>query len=223
MDKIYKILSNLREGIPQALSRYNDGEVQGIVQPGCTVARGDQKVSQDLSDALREAIQYQQENYWVGIPCDQCNTAKWYRHAIKLVDPNYKYLTKAVVTTNRNWKLFKDTIPEIIRDSTARVHWVSGVDQNIRKLGFRVDTHIQLPVKNAWSKYEEIKNWGKDFQRGAIVFFSCGPLARVLARQWFQQNPEATFLDVGSAFDPFTRGVLHACHRGTLAPCKGCN
>lgn len=223
MDKIYTILNNIKEGIPTALSRFNDGEVQAIVQPGCVVARGDQHVPQDLSDALREAIQYEQENYWVGLPCDVCNTAKWYQHAIKLVQQDYPYLTKAVVTTNRNWKFFTSTLPKILESKTNRIHWVSGDDQDVYKLPFKIDTHIKVPKRNAWSKYEEMKNWGPDFQNNSITFFSCGPLGRVLARQWFEQNPKASFLEIGSAFDPWTRNVWHNCHKGTLPLCKGCN
>lgn len=221
MDKIHQILNNIRKGIPTALSRFNDGEIQGILQPGCTVARGDQKVSQELSDALREAISYQQENYWVGIPCDKCTTAKWHKHAIRLVDPKYKYLTKAVVTTNRNWKLFTTEIPKIVKDN--KVYWVSGKSQDISKLEFKVSYHMEVHDKDAWSVYRYIADNGNVFQEGSIVFLSCGPMSRVLARRWFEQNPTATYLDVGSAFDPWTRGVRHACHRGTLAPCKGCN
>lgn len=224
MDKIHTILENLKNGIPQALSRYNDGELQGIVQTGCTVARGDQVVPQDLSDALREAIAYEQKNYWVGIPCAYCATKKWYKHAIKLVRPDYEYITCAVVTTNRNWKLVVEELPKVLNNKV--VHWVSGGDQNLERLqektGITTRTHLVVPSKNAWSVYDKLKDAGQSF-KSDIVILSCGPLSRVLARQWFEQNPEGTFLDVGSCFDPFTRNVWHSCHRGTLSKCKGCN
>ncbi|HUV84595.1 MAG TPA: hypothetical protein VMV86_02750 [Methanosarcinales archaeon] len=225
MDKINQILYNLKNNIPQALIRINDGEAQGILEPGCTVARGDQYVPQDLSDALREALQHEQENYWVGLPCDKCATSKWYNRIKDLVRPDYEYLTKAVVTTNRNWKLVIEEFPKVLEG--RRVHWVSGQDQNLsnlrEKTGIKVATHIQTPLKNSWSLYKQVSQWGKDFQKGSVVILSSGPLSRVLAKEWFQQNPEVTFLDVGSVFDPFTRNVWHSCHRGTLTKCEGCN
>lgn len=221
MDKIYKILSNLRDGVPQSISRYNDGEVQGIVQPGCTVARGDQVVPKDLSYALRASMQHQQENYWVGIPCDECNTKKWYNHAIKLVDPNYEYLTKAVVTTNRNWKLFTSKITECVGNKP--VVWVSGANQKIENLPFKVQCHLKVPTKNAWRAYDEVNGALDLLPSGCVVFFSCGPMSRVLACEWFKKKPDSNYLDVGSAFDPFTKDLWHACHKGTLRKCKGCN
>lgn len=201
----------------------NDGEAQAIVQPGCTVARGDQHVPQDLSDALREAIQHEQENYWVGLPCSTCATGKWYHQIKDLVRPDYEYLTKAVVTTNRNWKLFTKELQAIFSNQEYRIHWVSGEDQATDKLPFKIATHIPVANKNSWKEYESMKNWGPDFQQGTVTFFSCGPLGRVLARQWFEQNPKASFIDIGSAFDPYTRNVWHACHNGTLRKCAGCN
>lgn len=221
MNKIHQILENLKEGIPQALSRFNDGEVQGIVQPGCTVARGDQQVNEDLSNKLKEALQHQQENYWVGIPCNKCNTAKWYKRVINLVDPNYKYLTKAVVTTNRNWKLFTSSVKECVKDK--HIIWVSGANQKLENLPFDVDFHLKVPKRNAWRAYEEANKAFELFPSGTVIFFSCGPMSRVLAYEWFKKRPDSNYLDIGSAFDPYTKNLWHACHKETLAPCEGCN
>jgi hypothetical protein len=233
MDKINNILDNLREGVPQALARFNDGEAQAIVQPDCTVARGDQYVSPGLSNALHEAIQYEQENYWIGLPCDVCATEKWYHKIKHLVRPDYEYLTKAVVTTNRNWKLFTEELPKILKNKP--VHWVGSKEQQLNKLPFKVYNHIHTNSQNAWEQYKDIISWATDIYptrddndvhylgEGEIVILACGPLSRVLVRHWFEKRPNCTFLDVGSAFDPWTRNVWHNCHKGTLGPCKGCN
>jgi hypothetical protein len=203
----------------------NDGEAQAIVQPGCIVARGDQYVSQDLSDALREAIQYEQENYWVGLPCDVCATEKWYHKIKHLVRPDYEYLTKAVVTTNRNWKLFTKEFPKAVKNK--KVYWVGSKNHNLDNLNKELEINIKFlirtPEKNAWSEFETIKTRDEDFNSGDIFVLSCGPLSRVLSRLWFEHRPDCTFLDVGSAFDPWTRNVWHNCHKGTLNSCKGCN
>lgn len=225
MDKINNILDNLRNNIPQALVRMNDGEAQAIVQPGCTVARGDQHIPQDLSDALREAIQHEQENYWIGLPCEVCATGKWYHKIKHLVRPDYEYLTKAVVTTNHNWKLFVEEFPKAAKNKT--VYWVGSTNHDLNKLtnklGINIKRWITTPSRNAWSEIETLELGYEEFNSGDIVLLSCGPTSRILVKRWFEKRPDCTFLDVGSAFDPWTRNVWHSCHKGTLEPCKGCN
>jgi hypothetical protein len=223
MHKIHEIIHCLKVGEPVSLARFNDGEAEAIIKPGCTVARGDQKVSQGLSDALREAIQYEQKNYYVGLPCPHCATGKWYTKIKDLVRPDYEYLTQAVVTTNRNWKLFISKFPEVI--SGKNVVWVGNANQKLshlkKKTGINVDRTILVPPKNAWEHYEVLLT--EQFEPGSIVILACGPMARVLVRQWFERWPDCSFLDTGSAFDPFTRNIWHRCHLGQLPPCTGCN
>lgn len=224
MDKINDILNRLRNGVPQALGRFNDGEVRGIIKVGDTVARGCQKVNQELSEKLTEALRHEQENYWKGLPCEVC-FPRFHKRAMFYVDPNYKYLTKAVVNTNRNLKRVWRDFPKFLDGKI--VYWVSGGDQDLGKLreetGIDVFQKLTLPKRNAWREYEHIKDRYRVFQKGAVVILSCGPMAEVLVKEWFEQRPDVSFFDMGSTFDPFTRNVWHRCHRGTLPKCKGCN
>ncbi len=225
MNKIYTILSNIKNNIPQALARFNDGEMLGIEKVGSVVARGDQTVDQSLSVKLKEALQHQQKNYWVGIPCSHC-WRKHYRRAMKLIDKEYPYLTSAVVTTNRNWKLFRDTFGKNI-DAHKKLIWISGADQNMSELEkilhHAIHEHITLPTHNAWKEYENIHTRAHEFESGSVIALSCGPTSRVLAKEWFEERPDCTFIDVGSVFDPYTRNVWNNCHTGTLKPCRECN
>ena len=59
-----------------------------------------------------------------------------------------------------------------------------------------------------------LHGYEEKIESGAVVFISCGPLARVLVKEWFQKRPDVTFIDIGSTFDPFTRNVRHRCHTG---------
>lgn len=228
MDKIKNILENFKNNIPQALVRLNDGECQGILEPGCTIARGDQNVSKDLSKLLLEALQHEQENYWVGLPCSKCNTGPWYEKIKKYVNLDYKYLTKAVVNTNRNLDLVVSTLPTVI-DKNTNIIWVSGSDQNIvnlRNIGLNITDQIIVPTKDAWSIVDKIKSdiiYRLDSNKLTVVFLSIGPTSRVLAYQLFKDYPQHTFIDIGSTFDPQTRNVWYSCHLKTLNPCSGCN
>lgn len=226
MNKIKEIIDNIKNGVPQALARFNDGEMTGIIKVGSVVARGDQKVNKDLSNKLKEALSHEQERYWIGIPCEYC-FPKLYKKSLEYINKDYKYLTKAVVTTNRNWKYFIENFKEAMDGNGSRLIWVSGRDQDLnglrKKTGISIYSNVELPVKNAWKEYKYIKDIYKDFKKGDTVILSCGPMSRVLAKEWFEKRPDCTFLDVGSAFDPFTRNVWHRCHKGNLPKCKGCN
>lgn len=223
-------IDNLKNNIPFAYARFNDGEMGGIQQVGFIAARGDQYVDTSLSTALKEAISHKQKNYYIGIPCSLC-FPEYNKLALDMIG-EYEYITHAVATTNRNWKKFIDTFPMLIKNK--RLVWVSGKDQNteaLQEIGITVDKKGLIPNKNSWRYYEHVlETFPKAFQPGDIVCISLGPTARILARKWFERYPDITFIDIGSNFDPFTRNVRHRCHMGweetgfnISSPCAECN
>jgi hypothetical protein len=222
MNKITNILENLSTNTPFAINRFNDGELIGINRPGSVVARGAQAVNQELSSKLKEALQHQQKNYWIGIPCSVC-FPDLHKLSLSLIDIMYPFLTHAVVLTNRNLKLFTEEFPKRVKGRS--LIWVSGEDQDIKgleKIGITIFNHIKVPTMNAWSAYDQVKNFD-EFQPEDIVMCSCGPLSRILVREWFEKFPDITFIDIGSTFDPYTRNNKLRVHLGTLPACKECN
>lgn len=222
MHVIMDLFQNLAYDRPFALARFNDGEVNGIMQPKntYTAARGDQFIDEELQSKLYEAIIHEQKNYYKGIPCPVC-FPELHEHANSLVG-DYRFKTYAVVQTNRNLQKVVTKLREVLKNK--RIIWVSGEDQEHWKLnyvGINVDDNIELPVQNAWKMYKQLRNIR--FAEGDVVFLSCGPLAEVLVYEWFKNNPLATFIDIGSVFDPLTRNVWHRCHLGTLPKCRQCN
>jgi hypothetical protein len=221
---------NINNKTPFAYARFNDGEMMAIDKIGSIVARGDQYVNESLSVALTEAIKYKQEHYYIGIPCSKCYP-EYNKLANELIG-DYEFKTSAVVTTNRNWKTFIDLFPEAMSD--RNMIWIGGDDQNIqalRDLDLNIIRAARLPRRNSWDYYKHIKEvMPEHFEEGSVVGLSLGPLARVLAREWFEEYPDITFIDMGSNFDPFTRNVRHNCHKGweetgfnLTAPCEECN
>lgn len=223
MEKVKDILELARNGIPQALSRFNDGEIGIIMDHNFIAARGDQKGSVELQAALRDAILHEQENYWKGYPCPICMVRQWkYCVDSRLYNPEYPYNTYAVVNTNRNWEFFYKGLYDALEGK--KVVWVSGNDQNINVLPFDIIKHIVVRSKNSWVNYYQIlDDCLKIVKPGYFFIVSCGPMARVLVKDLFDTRSDATYLDLGSTYDPFTRDVWHKCHKGTLKPCKGCN
>jgi len=214
-DDSYKfVIDNLKSKTPFAYGRFNDGEMMGIIQQGSVVARGDQIIDQSLHLALRDAITHKQKNYYIGIPCEKCYP-KYNRVANNLIG-DYDFKVSAVALTNRNWARFISEISEVMPGKNVR--YVSGHDQDlsfIRKhLNFNVMDHIKLNSKNSWASVSKILGYISEIKDGDIVFISLGPTARVLVKEWFKIKPNATFIDIGSVLDPFTRDVWHNCHKG---------
>ncbi len=222
-------IDNLRNNIPFAYARFNDGEMMGIEKIGAVAARGDQPVNQSLHDALIESIKHKQENYYIGLPCYICFEVHS-KLAENLVG-EYEFKASAVALTNRNWGKFMKELPDVIKNK--RVRFVSGDDQDLtflkNTLEFNIIDHVKYTRVDTWSAYDEIYSYINNVGDGDVVFISLGPTARVLTRKWFEEKPSATFIDIGSVLDPFTRDVWHNCHKGwengfnLVNKCKNCN
>lgn len=223
MNKVDKILNFAKRGIPQALARFNDGETGIIFNKNFVAARGDQKGSIELQVSLIDSIKHEQDRYWKGYPCPVC-MKKWRDKlgSAGYINLNYEWNTLAVVNTNRNLRRFHTELPEVLKKK--KVIWVSGDDQDLNKLDFDIVYHVDFSNKNSWNYYELIYDECIHICRPGMIFlFSCGPTARVLVKNLYQVRPDATFLDIGSTYDPFTRDVWHKCHTGKLKGCSGCN
>ena len=82
---------------------------------------------------------------------------------------------------------------------------------------------VVFPTKEAFDQIEKGRKVLGHVRPGQVVVFTCGPISRILAQEGCRIQPEATWLDIGSAYDPLTRGVWHRCHTGKLPTCPGCN
>jgi hypothetical protein len=207
-------LDKLRKKENFCYVRYNDGEMMGVDKVGSVAARGDQYITQELHEKLVEGINHRQENYYIGTPCSLCFPR--YSALAKQIINDYKCGTSAVLFTNRNWKTFYDNFPFSCKD--RQVVWVGGKSQSKQALidyGLDIKNCVLIPEKNSWSYYEKIKTIVPPLlSPNDIVMVSLGPTARVLCKEWFQQYPENTFIDIGSVLDPVTKNVYFGAHKG---------
>ena len=220
MRKLERLLELTRSRTPWALARFNDGEMRAIQKAEGSVARGDQPCTKDLQTSLQWAIGQRRHRLYMGLPCGICFPGLRFiadRHTATL-DGNL--ITHAVVQTNRNLETFRDEMPRAMK--SQRIWWVAGSDQKTGDLPFKVNVRIDVSPEDAYTKNRD-GLWSVDFEPDSIVFLSCGPLATVAAVHLFVVHPKTTFIDVGSVWDPETRGVSHKCHEGTLKPCRECN
>jgi hypothetical protein len=214
----------LTNNIPFSFSRFNDGEVGGIVQSNFIASRGDQLVNSRLQSKLKSSIQHRQKNYWVGIPCPKCYP-KFNYVAEELVG-DYEYKTLAVDLINKNYQKTNSIFKKHFQNKN--IHWIGNNEHNTDNfikeyniLNFSINT--SLPSQDAFSQYDNIKNYYENFSNGDVVLISLGPVERILAQEWFKIRPDVTFIGVGSFFDPLTRNISYGYHTKTTKKCQICN
>jgi len=223
MNRYKEILQKLENKVPFAFNRFNDGEMKGILQPGCVVSRGDQVVTKDLSDMLTEALKHSQENYIKGKPCSVCFPE--YDMIFYRINSDDN-VTNATVLINRNYTDFMIKAPGLFQ-KYDNIYWIGNSNHNVTKLEQYLNVKIQklvsVSAQNAWADFNAVKHLYKKIKDNSLVLLSCGVLERVLVYYFFKHNPNSTYLSIGSMFDPLTRNVYHKYHKNVLKPCSECN
>lgn len=224
-------LDLITRGEPFAFTRFDSGAMSGITKVGKVVAHGDQVVDLSLHTRLIEAISHTQKNYFIGVPCADC-APEFFNLARQYVQQPMRYALSATALSNRNWPKAITGLSDSCKG--RRCAWISGDDQQLSQvqdvLGISIASHLTFPRKNSWGSYEEITRQYETLPDEIdMVFVSLGPTASIFIQEMFERNPQRTFIDIGSTFDPFTRNVWHDAHlewqhgRNRLAPCRTCN
>jgi lipopolysaccharide biosynthesis glycosyltransferase/predicted O-methyltransferase YrrM len=200
----------LDEGRPFALIRPSDGEYSVIKNQ--TLTNCDKwtfKEGGQLSRDLLEAVQTDVSGLYIGIPCNTCNkpwncTQKIYDDYRALVKT--ENITYANIFMNANWPAFV----QLLKEDKRPLYVVTSGRTGTTELQIRGRHLIDPFLVNKWDT-EGLKETAKilDFvksKKNALICFSAGPLSKVWIPKCWALNPSNTYLDVGAALDPFTKG-----------------
>lgn len=201
---IKKFIEHLRKKESFAFAHFNDGELTFIKKhldedtKKTWYGRGQQSYDDLLGKRLLSSIQENRKNYYVGIPCSTC----WPEHRALAND-----LTKEVDNTIPAMIFHHNLsfIPAIINELRDReVFFIGNENQNYSILGelgvnVKEENRTNVPFVNSYVLYEQMKD--RKFPEGSIVLLTCGMLAKILIPTWFANNPNVTFLALGSALD----------------------
>lgn len=69
-----------------------------------------------------------------------------------------------------------------------------------------INTHISVPLTNAYASYNEVISMIQDLPNDSIIILTVGMMSPVLAKDLLSKNPNITILDAGNAFDPIFVG-----------------
>lgn len=229
------LYNNLDLEIPFCFIKMNDGECAVMDNPhkmDVVVSRGDQTTSELLSQKLIEALNFQQDNYFVGVPCKGCdghNRAIAKKHIAnpdRNIDDDKTFINANILinsNVNRTLSSLKKNLsgkPNIVLVTNSQL------SSNVHRLiqfGITPSKIITVKEKNAFeTDYPLIKDEWITFPDNTYVLCLCGPLGRVLCYEWFKNNSTFTCLELGSLFDPILKNRSYSYHQGTLPFCSEC-
>lgn len=203
----------LSQGENFALARYGDGEM--IVINGDSIdlsnkyhgehkyTPGDPRSEQQRS-LLKEALAYQDPQYFVGIACPCCvGEDKFFALKAQSAQPE-EQLTWANIFVNSNYPRFKEhTVAALSKREVVLICHEHGQPAG---LPFAVQQHFTVGA-NAWvDDYDrllpKLLSYLEEQQRQDQVFLFCaGVLSNILIYELQRRHPNNTYLDIGSVFD----------------------
>jgi mannosyltransferase OCH1-like enzyme len=228
MDKVTQLYYNLENNIPFCFIKLNDGEISAMIDVNSILSRSDERSSLKLSEKIKECLEYNRENYFIGLPCCLCYN-NLYNESNKYItnkeEPN-KYILNANILINTNIDTTIEIFTKTMNEKNIVIVTNANNVKNIHKLkDFNINPYKIIIVSEQFAfenDYERIKDEYKSFNDGDIILCLCGPLGRVLCYEWFKFNNSLTCLELGSLFDPLLRNRAYGYHTGIHKYCSEC-
>ena len=190
--------------------RFGDGEMNYIerkehIHETHTTKKGE--IPKELSDLIKKSLEFNKENYYVGIPCGCCEHRDNFRERLlKEYNINKSNLTFASVFCNIMNFRFKNEIIPILKNYPIIL--VSNKKTNIygmKDQGFNIIKWFSVDY-NAWKNYQDIVDQVTNYQKeqnivNHLFIFCAGPISNVIAYQLVQQENKNIYLDIGSSLD----------------------
>ena len=230
MEKAELLYTRLKENIPFAFLKLNDGEIKGLKHDATGISRGAERSSKLMAQKLLEALNFRKDDYYIGLPCSRCHSSL-YTEAINHISVQGDLAMSNVLSANALINSNLEKTIEVLKECMGEKRIVIVTNPknmaNIARLEqlniapYRV---IEVAEKYAFeTDYERIKDEWETLQDGDIVICLCGPLGRVLCYEWFNANPQLTCLELGSMFDPLLQSRSYIYHTGNHHYCEECN
>jgi len=202
----------LAERRPFALARFGDGELKILKKERNPYPEfkydpanpGDEVFRRRLLDTLM----YVSPGYYVGVPCPKCVGADRFLWAKATSGQPEAQLTFATLMVNSNYNFFlEEVVPQFSR---YRIVMVCNRSCGLEGLPFPIARDFRVGF-DAWRNDHHLATQIPDYVaaenvRGALFILCAGPFANILARALHARAPCNTYLDVGSALDPFLFG-----------------
>jgi hypothetical protein len=224
--ELNKILEKLKNKENFAFARFSDGElhmlqnmyfkitddhfIEGDKKGMCKYTAEEHKEFDPAKhafyrDKLEESFKFRADNYFKGICARKDVGEKDFRWQLDLNGGHEDDLTFSNVFINANYKRFiEEAMPEIKKRPVVMIcneaAELSGFSFPIVK-EFRVGSNC---VVNDYDIIEEIKGWiSAEGIHDHIFLCSAASLSNFIIHQCYEEFPDNTYLDIGSALNPW--------------------
>lgn len=205
------ILNKIKNNESFAISRFGDGEFSAIFNYKGHNCDG-HYYYKNLGEALKRVLlEYKcDDNYFIGLQTlaylrmgDKINNFMEYNQELNFCDADVIHKKNENSGLYDLFSLLNDK--NVVYIAPDRLHSMTRF--------FNIDYFISIPLKNAWEEYYNIYNKLKEINtENTIYLFSCGMMAEVLINDLYKLNNKNTYIDIGSAFDPYCNILSRRYH-----------
>jgi len=204
--------SLINEGKNFTFSRYADGEV--MLMKGTEVTKSTQAYNVDKWTSpnkmtksgiqLLETLNHCEDNYYYAISGLNDNISD-YNFLRKNIKHDEKNLTFVNLWINNNYQNSLKKYSELKRDVIV----ICNEEAKKENFPFKIKELIHFPNDciNFWENNSEsyIKDLIEKFNsvKNELFFISCGPISEIIIHELYNNNPNNTYIDVGSSIDEF--------------------
>lgn len=198
------ILKNLRKKIDFSYSRFGDGEWNSIL--GKTGQNTDgHEYFPDMGTTLKEILEARPP-YHLGLQNLGKTQNKNNPEFIRLVEQNKWVNNELIHHANINGRL-----PELFDALKDRYVILVG-NETLRKVSFKYDDFVEIPMKNCWLEYDRVYQELDDLREPQCVILYCASMmSNVLTHNLY--NLVITQIDIGSALDPWVGRNTRTYHK----------
>jgi SAM-dependent methyltransferase len=210
-EHLTQILKKIKAKKPFGLIRPSDGEYSILKDQ--TLTNLDNWTFQKggkLRNQLLNALKTQDQNLYIGIPCNTCNkpwncTDQIYNDFIEEYGVPLAQRTYANLVGNSNWKTFTDFLKTYERRFFLITSGTKPSDLPIKERFLISDKLVNSWDQDGELETQRLLNFIKG-KKEQLFLFSAGPLSKIWIPMCMKENPENMYMDVGASLDIFTKG-----------------
>lgn len=194
-------------------ARYADGEV--MLMNGTSIGSGTQATNVDKWSApnyltkvgieLKETLNHTENNYYYAI-ASKTDFQRDYTYLTQNIKSDN--ITFVNLWINANYQKMKKRYTELNRDVILLCNHKARKENfpfNVTDITPFPDDCVNFWETNGEIFIEEIlEKYGK--MENKLFFISCGPVSEIIIHRLYENNPNNTYVDVGSSIDEFVHG-----------------
>lgn len=203
--------------------RFSDGEIEILrnryleIGGGKTVFRGrefknsfpdfdakrfDPRIHQNIRKDLLSSALFREKNFYKGIPTSHNDAIKDREFLLRLNGGFDTNMTFSDLFLNSNYRKYRDEVVPLF-ESYENIYVIA--NYRAKPIGIlEKATHINIP-DNFFATYDrvvdDVYTQTKDIPNGSLILSSASSLSNILGHRMYVQNPNITFLDIGTSIN----------------------